>query len=65
MKSVFHGFGIIDLATLIVCVPMIAANLLAVLAIIFSWIYMPVIAALTLTVLSAVVIISSALFIWK
>ena len=65
MKSVFHGFGGIDLLSLIVCLPIIAANLLAVLAIILSWIYMPIIAALTLTLLSAVVIISSVLFIHK
>lgn len=62
MKSVFHGFGMIDLLSLIMCLPIISANILAILSIILSWIYMPVIAALTITVLSAIVIISSILF---
>lgn len=65
MKSVFHGFGIVDLMTLIICLPIISANLLAVLSIIFSWIYMPAIAALSITVLAAIVIISSILFITR
>lgn len=65
MKSVFHGFGIVDLMTLILCIPIISANILAVLSIILSWIYMPAIAALSITVLSAIVIISSILFITR